>query len=658
MSILRVGIRFDVDTSDANKATGSLTASLGDLLKGFLAFKAVEAVWEGLGNAISGVTQYLDESVQSAREFESQMMAVRSTTGMSMEAITKMGDSFKRMSIDTGVAASDLASLAEVAGSLGIAQGDIQGFVDLMSKGAIAMPDFSGGAAELATAMAKLKNLFGLTVTETGYLMNSINTMADATAATAPQVTAFMSAFTGAKNLGIAAQDAVALGSAMISLGQDPSDAATRLTAAISGMLGKTSEAATATGLSRDELLKWATQAGLTKDEALKIKQGTDGAAGAFRALADQDIMLALQAVVNGLGNIKSSTELNQTATEIFGMVGGRAIQSLVGNWGQVTAAQEESNAAWGNTNKIEEEFNIKSESSQGILNKLTNAYAALSTTIGELFMPWMDQVNRVLTDVVSSLWKMVQRGKEAFDQFRETKVWEDLEYAVFSLGESLKQLIAGFEMDKKEWTAFFTWITKGITGLVTEITEIINTFNKVGWDQAWEGIRYTVIYYMYEIWDDIVAWWAEIEPKFVDAAVKAGEAVAKSLWESFKKQWSFQIPSNWSQFFFGKDESFFGFGGYNAEEEYQRWYDYYEKHQGGSSGGYPPGGAPSDDGKYAGDWGGYGSSARFRAAVASVPMGGGVTSIQISAIDGPSVARFVPRLVREIELARQLGRV
>lgn len=282
-----VSLKFRADdagakstTDDVDGSVSKLAASAKKALAAFLAWRTLKAVF-------TEIKTYMGEAAEKSREYETALIGVQKTTGFSDEAMRGLSQSFLDLSTKMSTSAVDLANIAAVAGQLGIgtqsgAEG-VQAFTESIAKGTIALPEFTGGAEELATAAAKLLNLFGLNVDQVDNLLSSMNALANTTAANAKQIGEFMQKFTAAKNLGIAADEAAALGATFISLGQDASDAGTRLQTAITMMVSSSEKMGAAADIAGMSL-------------------------GDFTRLAGKDMVGAIKKVVDGLGDMEGGS--------------------------------------------------------------------------------------------------------------------------------------------------------------------------------------------------------------------------------------------------------------------------------------------------------------------------------------------------------------
>lgn len=273
------------------------------LQKAKLGLGAVAAAGAGLGGI-----------VKQAVDFETAMAQVSKVVDATPEQLATLTARIKDLSTELPISADGLAAIAAAGGQLGIAAEDLEEFINLASKISVG---FGISADQAGLAVAKLKNVFSLTLPEIGKLADGINLLGNTTAATESQITEFLVRVGGsAKTFGLTAEAAAALGASLISVGKAPEVAAnainallTRLQAATT-LSPKAQGALEAIGFSAEELAQ-RVQANPQKalSEFLKTLEQLDGRARA-EAIAEilgveynDDINL----LVNSLGQYQQA---------------------------------------------------------------------------------------------------------------------------------------------------------------------------------------------------------------------------------------------------------------------------------------------------------------------------------------------------------------
>ena len=423
-----VKIRFEGKDDGAAKSSKDIGDKMRDLAAGIdiagAAFKALGFVKD----ALSGIVSAIGSVSQSAMELETAMIGVKRTTGLAAPELDALKAAFMDLGRELPIASDELAAIAQVAGQLGIASGaenptdEIRKFTEIVARAAVAMPEFAGGAEEVATSLAKLKNIFGMTVEDTGALADVMNHLSNTTAATAPQINQFMTSFTAAPQIGITAQESAALGAVLVSLGKDAGASATQVQSAFTMMFKDTNIEAAAQML------------GMTKQ--------------AFVSLADADALGALTMVTEYLGGIESGTERMTLATEIFGQVGAKSMLSIIGQeeelYNQIGAANE----AYENRIAVAEEVAVQNESTAAALEFLNVAWDNFGKVLGEYVNPILKDAYIILADVFNNIRDQIEAVPNWYEEWKKTEAFETviqlLDEVSYWLGTVIDLILGG----------------------------------------------------------------------------------------------------------------------------------------------------------------------------------------------------------------------
>ena len=175
--------------------------------------------------AASGLTAVAKEAI----EFEKAMAGVKKVVDGTPQEMAALSEQVKELAYELGLVPEVVAEITAQGGQLGVAFGDLPEFTRLAGQMSVA---FGITASDAAEAAAKIQNVFGATLTEMRALGDAINTLGNNTAAKEGEIVAAMQRIGGtAKQFGLAAQEAAALSSAFISLGQSPEVAGTAINA-------------------------------------------------------------------------------------------------------------------------------------------------------------------------------------------------------------------------------------------------------------------------------------------------------------------------------------------------------------------------------------------------------------------------------------------
>jgi TP901 family phage tail tape measure protein len=197
-------------------------------------------------------------ALKPAVTFEAAMADVRKVTDMSSEQTKAFGAEILQMGRTLPVAHDGLAKIAAEGGRLGLGKGELKQYTETVAKMASAWDVAPGKAGE---AMAKVKNIFSLGMSDMELVGDAINALDDSSSASAGDILEFLRRSGSiASTLGMSAQQTAAWGTAILDLGATSEIAATgfnalaqKLAAAPSGskkFLGALSEM----GLSADKV--------------------------------------------------------------------------------------------------------------------------------------------------------------------------------------------------------------------------------------------------------------------------------------------------------------------------------------------------------------------------------------------------------------------
>jgi TP901 family phage tail tape measure protein len=182
----------------------------------------------GVVAAGAGVATIVTQAVQ----FESAMADVAKVVDGTEGQIGALADRIKELSTELPISADELAKMAAAGGQLGIPIQNLEQFIVLSAKMATA---FGISSEQAGAAVAKLTNVFGISLNEVEKLGDAINVLGNTTAAREGDIVEVLTRIGGtAKQFGLATEQAAALSAAMLSLGKTPEVAATGINALLS----------------------------------------------------------------------------------------------------------------------------------------------------------------------------------------------------------------------------------------------------------------------------------------------------------------------------------------------------------------------------------------------------------------------------------------
>lgn len=195
-------------------------------------------VTDGLGDlAKAGGLAYV---ANQAMEFETAMASVRKVTDGSEEDYARLASSLKTLADELGVMPAALAEIAAAGGQANVALNELPKFTKMAAQMSVA---FKIPAEEAGDMAAKIGNVFQIPIDKVGELMDAVNVLGNNTAAKEAEISDVLMRVGGsAKQFGLAAEEAAALGAAFISLGKTPEVAGTAINALLSKLQNSTKQ--------------------------------------------------------------------------------------------------------------------------------------------------------------------------------------------------------------------------------------------------------------------------------------------------------------------------------------------------------------------------------------------------------------------------------
>lgn len=280
------------------------------------------------------------------------------------------------------VAAEGLAQIAAAGGSLGIAKNQLMDFTTVVSKISTA---FGMTASESGDAIAKIMNVYGLSVKQAERLGDAINQLGNTTAAKEKDIVDVLARVGGAgKMFGLAGKEVASLATGFLALGRTPEMAGT----AINALLTK---------------LNTADKQGKKFQEGLAAI-GTSGVD--LKNAIEQNPQKAL---TDFLEKVKAMPKKEQMGilTDMFGMEYSDDIALLLTGLDQYKTALKETANETKFAGSMQKEFETRSKTTANQLQLLKNTVTAGAINLGNLFLPGLNSVVgplRSLTDVLGGL--------------------------------------------------------------------------------------------------------------------------------------------------------------------------------------------------------------------------------------------------------------
>lgn len=398
--------------NSADKCAGSIDGfgrqvqESGDAVQVLVGALAAAGVAKGVQEISDALTDCKDASVI----FESTMAGVRRTVGGGDAEIAAFGDTFKKLSTDIPITTTELGKIAETAGQLGIASGNVEAFTTVMSKLGTTTDLTADGAA---TMLAQFANITGTQDYER--LGSTVAELGDATATTASKVVEMSQGMAASASLaGMSERNILAISAAVGSLGIEAQAGSTALSTLISTM-----DKSVETG--GDKLALFASVANQSAAE--------------FSAAWEEDAAQALNAFIQGLNDVERNGKSANIILDELGITNVRQTKAVLGlaNAGDLlsnTLAQADQ--AWEENTALAEKAGIMYETTEAKVKMAENAFNNLKIAIGDALTP--------------ALGALAEAGTGAFSWAADfVSAHPELVQALTAVVTTLGSLAAGF---------------------------------------------------------------------------------------------------------------------------------------------------------------------------------------------------------------------
>lgn len=335
----------------------------------------------GLTKMLKEAYAWFSECVSAAMEFEQAMAGVKRTVGGDDDFLSDLGDSFKEMSTTVPITTTELGTIAETAGQLGIAQELVEEFTLVMAELGTTT-DLA--ADEAATMLAQFANITGITDYER--LGSVVAALGDATATTASKVVEMSLGMAASASIaGMSERDILAIAAAVGSLGIESAAGSTAMSQLISTLYK-----ATETGEKLEEI---AAISGMSAEE--------------FTTAWGTDAVGAMNTFIQGLTDVERNGKSAIVLLDELGINNVRqvkAILSLAQAGGLLSSTIEQANAAWDENTALGQKASVMYGTTQSKLVMMQNAYANVKTAVGDQFTPALAKVYEILTPILNGI--------------------------------------------------------------------------------------------------------------------------------------------------------------------------------------------------------------------------------------------------------------
>lgn len=326
-------------------------------------------------------------AAKAAIDFESAFAGVKKTVDETdTTSYEDLSEGIRKLAKETPAAATEIASVAEAAGQLGIKADDILSF----SKTMIDLGESTNLTSdEAATSIAKLFNVTGTSMSQVSNFGSTLVALGNNAATTESDILAMATRIAGSgKQIGLTEQQILALSTSLSSVGIEAEMGGS----AISTTMTQIDKAV---ALNSEELATWASTAGMSASQ--------------FSAAWSKDAYGTLQKVLQGMANTKDEGGNLNVLLEDLGINGirqGDMLKRLSSATGLMSEMTGLANKAWNENSALSKEANTRYSTMESQLQILKNTLNDAAITIGNKLMPYLqkfiDKVKEIDFDAVA----------------------------------------------------------------------------------------------------------------------------------------------------------------------------------------------------------------------------------------------------------------
>lgn len=384
---------------------------------------------------------------KAASDYESAFAGVRKTVDMTEEEFASLSRAIRDMAKEIPAAATEIASVAEVAGQLGIQNDAIEGFTKTMINMGVAT---NMSAEDAATALARFANITQMSQKDFDKLGSVVVELGNNFATTEREIVDMGLRLAGAgAQVGMSEADILALATALSSVGIEAemggsaiSRVMVNMQVATSSGFKKMNDLMSTTGLSLRDLQMMASHSGkafgylaedmgMTKKElSALVKSGADlenfakiaGMTGEeFKKAFEEDAIGALGAFINGLANAEEAGSSAIEMLQEMGITEIRLRDSLLraGGASELFAkAVDLSTEAWDANIALTKEAEERYKTTESQMKILWNRIKDIGISLGDALIPALMSA----IDAAEPFIRQIEAGAIAFSEMDESQ--------------------------------------------------------------------------------------------------------------------------------------------------------------------------------------------------------------------------------------------
>lgn len=342
----------------------------------------------GIAKALQEIYEYFMACSDASMQFESVLTGVDKTTELTNKELADMGKAFKELSTkDIPATTTELGTIAETAGQLGIAKGNLLDFTEIMAMLGTATNMTSD---EAATMLAQFTSITGMDPKLYSNLGSAIVALGNNYATTERNIAEMSQTIAAAGSISeMSEADIVGISAAVTSLGISAQNGGTQMTKLISDINSAVS--------SGDDLDAWAAVARMSADD--------------FATAWGSNAAGALDLFIRGLNETYRSGQDVYGVLRDLGITETRMVTmmtSLAKSGDRLTGTLSTANAAWRENTALVTEAEKRYSNTQSQLVFKQNAYNNLKVAIGDAYTPALKEAYKVETDVMNGMAQFI----------------------------------------------------------------------------------------------------------------------------------------------------------------------------------------------------------------------------------------------------------
>lgn len=332
----------------------------------------------GITELIGQVRQFGSVAIDLAVKLTDTYGDMQKATGLSADEVEKLDKNLQK--IDTRTSSDGLREMAVVAGQLGIAGEEVEGFVKGVDRVNVALGDeFTGGIEEVSKSLGGLKKIFSDTKDmkyedALNKIGSSLNTLGATGSAKAPDIANFASRVAQLGDLAPkSAAEILGLGSGFLELNVSAEIASSGLKNVFTTAAG--------------DIPVFSQQLGISKQKMEDLINTNPN-----------EFLFRLAESFKGATPTQMVAQLNQLG--IRSQEGQGAVMLLAKNTDFFRQRQNEANKAFVQGTSVMDEFNIKNNTSAALVDKQRKEFTLLQENIGTKLLPMYLRLFGFVNDV------------------------------------------------------------------------------------------------------------------------------------------------------------------------------------------------------------------------------------------------------------------